>query len=148
MLLIDAATISDGGGYGLLKLLLEGLTFYDVDPRVIARPDLVLPSVNEDRVYRRKVGLRNRKRVISDCVDDSNPSHLLCFCNFPPPAKYPGVQTTTYFHRVGLIEQHNIGLRTVLRSLKYGAMVNYLRLLFSLGGMSLFLPSVPVLLTT
>jgi hypothetical protein len=81
-------------------------------------------------------------------VDDSNPSHLLCFCNFPPPAKYPGVQTTTYFHRVGLIEQHNIGLRTVLRSLKYGAMVNYLRLLFSLGGMSLFLPSVPVLLTT
>jgi glycosyltransferase involved in cell wall biosynthesis len=127
MLLIDAATISDGGGYGLLELLVTQLSSSDVNFRVIARPGLKLSAIPEEHIYRRKVGLRNRNKVISDLVEYSKASNLLCFCNFPPPARYTGVRTYTYFHRPGLIEQHNFGLRTILRITKYSAMVWYLK---------------------
>jgi glycosyltransferase involved in cell wall biosynthesis len=127
MILIEAARITDGGGYGLLKLLLYNLLNDKIEFKVILSPDTKIDRLPEENVYRHTINLLNRGRVFSTCVEKSQPASILCFGNFPPPKRYTGIPAYTYFHRVGLIEQFSYGWSTLLRKAKYGALSFYLK---------------------
>jgi len=127
MILIEAAKIIDGGGYGLLKLLLDHMVAEDYDFHVILRPEVSIDLLPEEKVFRREVNLFNRGKVFDECVRAVKPDVLLCFGNFPPPSTYKGVKVYTYFHRVGLIEQFSYGSSTFVRRLKYSALSFYLK---------------------
>lgn len=129
MVLIEAAKIDSGGGYGLLLLLIRQFKVKTDDFRVILAPDIEVKGLPERFVYRRKVNVLNRSNVFLSCVSDCQPESILCFGNFPPPIRFENIRTYTYFHRVGLIEQHKYGATSLFRKLTYFSRSWYLKTL-------------------
>lgn len=133
MILIEAARITSGGGLGLLTLLLEYLVKKSINFKVITGKEISFDFLPVDQVHQVHINIFNRKKILSDYVDKYKPGSLFCFGNFPPPARFPNVKTFTYFHRVGLLEQHSYGLATILRRVKYWAKSAYLKRLLNNG---------------
>ena len=108
MLFIDAHNIRQGGG----KILLDYLEKELIDRKI---PHEIYRSDHFDRSdkMRGKISLdltafRKRTRTLQDAVERLRPDTLLCFGNFPPSVRFPGVTVYTYFHSPLLVEKFTL----------------------------------------
>ena len=127
MLLIEAARIAEGGGGVLLRYLLEHLEQTGKDYKVILRPSFEVADIPAGKIVRARVALWNRARYFRQWVAGFNPTTILCFGNFPPPRRIPGVAVYTYFHRPGLVHLEEGQRKSKITVLRYRALNLYLR---------------------
>mgnify|MGYP003531994904 CR=1 FL=1 len=100
MLLIDSVYINQGGGFGLLKYLVETLNSKQIPFRLIVdrRVDGRFPEVEDQIVM--DSSEKCRWKFYKAFPDDV--SSVFCFGNVPPPVKL-NVPVYTYFHNINML---------------------------------------------
>jgi len=109
-LLIDGLNTKSGGGVVLLKYLVSALEDQGLNYYVVISDSSVKIPCKSERILIRKYSLFKRDKILIDIINLFSIDTLLCFGNFPPSKKMPGIRVITFVQSM-FVAKKNLKLK-------------------------------------